>query len=475
MGSGLAGLGSGISETYFAGWAQQQRDEKEKKDEELARQLAAYHALLEHSDTPESEIPNILDAQAKLLKAPKEFYDITAHMRQVMQRQVPYGPEKETTQSITDRMAARGSGIPESTMELPGSVPMRPTIPVKSDGEPGTGFDYGGASPDIQRSIDLARADDIVRQQHRGTMDYRPGIDDVTVLPSGRIIPNRATPLSGEAFTVTTPALLPRVPEEPRMYQPTKTYGDLSQGEATDVRKGKLYADQQEEMLRRQLGVQAKVAEAAAERERIRAEGAQKLEEDRQKGRIAVVQKTYEEKGKLLGPAAMAKIEAPRIAYENSLVATGMSAADAKAASYRLFQAQMDVDLANKKQRIEESKARMTRMGVQNQESFERIRKSKAGLAGAFGVSASQKREFDLRTGTLQNDLAHTLQLLDDAYKKAATVPRVGTVWENSPEKAEVERLEAKKVELWGQIDEVRNGLLNQGTPSVPSARTIRP
>lgn len=407
-GQGLASFAAGLIGTLGGGLLEDRQTEQEQKDKELVRQLAAYHALLEHPDTPESEIPNIVDAQAKLLKAEKHFAPITAQMRAAMKRQVPYGPEKETGQSVNDRISAREAGVPESTSEAANTIQMRPT----------------SASP--------------------------------------------SATVSTAPVSVTNSAVLPRVPEEPTMYQPTKEYGTLTQGEAVDARKGQLYADQQEEMLRRQLGVQAKVAEAAAERERIKAEAASKLEENKQKGRIAAIQKTFEEKGKLLGPAAMAKIEAPRVAYENSLIASGMNENDAKAASYRLFQAQMDVDLAGKKQKIEESKARVNRLGIQNQESFERVRKSKAGLAGAFGVSASMKREFDLRTGTLQDDLTHTLQLLDEAYKKGATVSK-GPYWEKSSEKAEIDRLEAKKDELWMDIDSVRNGLLNQGAPTVPS------
>lgn len=440
----LASFAAGLIGTLGGGLLEDRQTEQAKKDQELVRQLAAYHALLEHPDTPESEIPNIVDAQAKLLKAEKHFAPITAKMREAMRRQVPYGPEKESAQSINDRISANSSGIPETTMELPGTIAMRPT---NSGAVP-----LGGGQP-------------------------RTAPDTAVPLGGNQPrTPSDAVPLGGGSFAVTTPALLPRVPDEPTMYQPTVERSTLTQSEWNDSRKARLYAEQQETMARRQLKIQDDAQEAAAERERARAEAALKLEENKQKGRIAVVQRTYEEKGKLLGPAAMAKIEAPRVAYENSLIAGGMNENEAKAASYRLFQAQMDVDLQAKKQKIEESKARVNRIGIQNTESFERVRKSKAGLAGAFGVSASMKREFDLRTGTLQDDLTHTLQLLDDAYKKAAGVPKVGTIWENSPEKREIDRLEAKKDELWLGIDEVRNGLLNQGAPSVPGApASVRP
>lgn len=412
-GQGLANFASGLIGTLGGGLLEDRQTEQKKKDEELVRQLAAYHALLEHPDTLESDVPGIHDAVGKLLKAPKEWYQITDHMRQAMGRKVPYGPEQETAGSINNRISANSSGVPESTSEAVSSVPMRPTA----------------------------------------------------ANPNGASV--NTAPVS-----VATSAMLPRVPEEPVMTQPMVERGTLTQGEWQDARKGRLYADQQEEMTRRQLRVTGQAQDAAAEKERIRAEKAKELEDVKQKGRIAVIKQIYDAKAGLLPKAAAAKMDAERIAYANSLMygEHPLSEADATAASYNLFQAQVATRLAEQKQKVEESKERVKRMGIQNTESFERVRKSKAGLAGAFGVSASMKREFDLRTGTLQDDLSHTFQLLDDAYKKAAGVPKVGTIWENSPEKREIDRLEAKKDELWQGIDEVRNGLLNQGAPSVPGA-----
>lgn len=400
----LARFASGIAKTFFGGMLQDRQTEKEEKDRELVRQLAAYHALLEHPDTPEADIPDILDAQAKLLKGEKDFAPITAHMREAMKRQVPYGPERETGQSISDRVIARGSGSPEATTELATSVPQRPTA----------------ANP-----TGMATA--------------------------------------SAPMTVITPAVLPRVPEEPQMYQPVREYGTLTQGEALDARKSDIYGRQQEDMMRRQLKIQDQADEGRAERERIRADSARTQEELRQKGRIAVVQKTYEEKGKLLGPAAMAKIEAPRVAYENSLIAGGMNENDAKAASYRLFQAQMDVDLAAKKQKIEESKERMKRMGVQNAESWERIRKSKTTTDGLYGgMSANAKREFDLRTGTLQNQMTSVLRQLEALYRKR------DDEGPDAVRQETIDALENQKADLWVNIDAVRNEMLTRQAPSVP-------
>lgn len=406
-GQDLASFASGITGSFFGGLLEDRQNEQKRKDEELARQLAAYHALLEHPDTPESEIPNILDAQARLLKAEKDFAPITAHMREAMKRQVPYGPERETAGSINDRVSANNSGVPEMDVQLPGSVAMRPTA-------------------------------------------ANPG----------------GTPSGEAAMTVTRSAVLPTVPPEPDMYQPTREYGSLSQGEATDIRKGNLYADQQTEMTRRILATQAQAAETAANRERIRAEGARKLEEDKQKGRVALVRTTYEEKTKMLPVAAQAKTESERLLYRNSLIATGMNKHDADVASFQLFRSQVDTQLAERKQKVEESKARMVRFGVQNAESWERIRKSKTATGLLGGMSSNAQREFGLRTGTLQAEMASVLRQLEVLYKKRDDEgPERPDV---HPRQDAIDALEAQKADLWTNIDAVRNDLLNRSVPSVP-------
>jgi hypothetical protein len=401
-GIGLASLGSGITESFFGGLLKDRQDEKERKDKELVRQLAAYHALLEHPDTPESEIPNIMDAQAKLLKAEKETKPITDHMRQVMRRQVPYGPERETLKSRVDRLAAR-------------TVPSEPTTSALA------------------------------------TLPGSPGS-------------------SSAPTTVTTPALI-SVPPEPVTYQPTTEYGTLTQGEASDLRKTNVYGAQQEAQLRRQLAIQNEVEEGRAAREAERTKRAKELETMKQEGRIKGIRETYEQKGKLLGPAAQAKMEAERIVYRNSLM-RGPNAMDenqAEAASLQMFRAQVDTKLAAKKQQIEESKAQMARMGVLNAKTWEEVRTSKNNRAGlGAGMSAGVKREFDLRTRTLQDQLTSVFRQLEAAYKEAEGAP-------DAAQQANIERLEAEKADLWVSIDNVRNELLTRGASQTPSAPVVRP
>lgn len=91
----LASFGGGLARTLFGGLLADRRREEDDKVQEQVRRLAAYHALLEHPETPESEIPNILDSMAKEVKADKEFAPITANMRAGMKRQVPTGPSSE--------------------------------------------------------------------------------------------------------------------------------------------------------------------------------------------------------------------------------------------------------------------------------------------------------------------------------------------------------------------------------------------
>jgi hypothetical protein len=433
-GQDFASFATGLSGAYLSGLLEDRKREQDDKNDELVRQLAAYHALMEHPDTPESDIPDILDAQAKLLKD-KNMGNITAHMRESMKRQVPYGPEKETAGSISDRISARGSGIPESTMELPNSIAMRPysdAIPLGTGQGRGDAVPLGGGQP-------IGRSD---------------------AVPLGG---------SGSTFTVTRPALLPRVPEEPRMYQPTREYGSLTQGEATDIRKGNLYADQQEEMTKRLLKVQGAADEDRARREAAKAEAARKQEELRQQGRIAVVQKTYDEKRKTLPFAAQAKTESERIVYRNSLMAGGMPEHDADVASFNLFRAQVDTQLAGQKQKIEESKERMKRMGVLNSKTFEDIRKIKDTRSGLYGgMTAGTKREFDLRTGTLQNEMSSVLRQLEVLYKKR------DDEGPDSVRQETIDALENQKAELWTNIDAARNEILGRGVPTVPGAPTQR-
>lgn len=127
-GSGFKGVGLGLLETYFGNVAQERQKQDRQKDSDLARQLAAYHALAEHKDTLESDIPGILDASAKLLKIEKEFAPITQHMREGMKRRVPTGPAGSSEMPVlpTPQGATEALGqAPDNSQ--PYSIDTRPT------------------------------------------------------------------------------------------------------------------------------------------------------------------------------------------------------------------------------------------------------------------------------------------------------------------------------------------------------------
>ncbi len=167
--SQLGQVGSGLMETYFGGLLQQQKIERDQKDKDQAMRLAAFHALLQHPDTPESDIPNILDMVAKEAKAEKDFAPVTAHIRAGMQRRVPTGPEQETAQSISDRMTAQTSGTTTSSdiAPAPGGVPTQIASTLAPSPEPAPSMfqptaEYGSLS---QSEAEDARKMEQFRQQ----------------------------------------------------------------------------------------------------------------------------------------------------------------------------------------------------------------------------------------------------------------------------------------------------------------------
>lgn len=140
--SQLGQIGSGIMETYFGGLLQQQKLERDQKDQEQATRLAAFHALLQHPDTQESDVPNILDMVAKEVKADKEFAPITAHIRAGMARRVPTGPSSEMP--VLPSRGTELTGFPTDT-----SVPTSVTVP-------GPTAEYGSLSQgEAQRAAAL--------------------------------------------------------------------------------------------------------------------------------------------------------------------------------------------------------------------------------------------------------------------------------------------------------------------------------
>lgn len=413
-GQGLANFASGLIGTLGGGLLEDRQTEQKKKDEELVRQLAAYHALLDHPDTLESDVPGIHDAVGNLLKAPKEWYQITDHMRQAMARKVPDGPERETAASINDRISARTSGVPESASEAVSSIPMRPTA----------------ASP------------------------------------------NGATVTTAPVL-VTTPAVLPTVPPEPQLYQPTRQYGDFTLGESKSYRENQDYIVRQRARLEREqqladaaaIAAQKRLDDQQAAREReigLRGEQARKTNEENWKKKVDFLEPQLRAKAGLRVAEVAATLD-PSLPFEERQ----------RLARERVGE-EIQLGIEQKKARIATAKAQMERVGVLNQKTFEDIKKSKAGVAGVFGVSPAAMREYNLRTKRVQEEYSHTLGLLDSALKKAATVSKSalnGKVWENSTEKAEVDRLEAKKSELWSQLDDVANALLTpRVAPQVPGA-----
>lgn len=301
----LAQFASGLTGSLFGGIFQDRQAKQDKEDKDLARQLAAYHALLEHPDTPESEIPNILDAQAELLKVGPKFKGVTDHMRQAMQQQVPNGPERETAQSGANRTVATSTAIQPTTDTLATGLNPRPTNATPTS--PGT----------------------------------------VPMLPD-------AAPQ-----TITTPALSV-VPPEPQMYQPTKAYGEMTQGEAADFRKSQTYIAQQKAMLDRQSELARINGDHAEEMAAQRAKANLELQEQKNAGRIAAVEKTYEEKKKALGPydtAAAAAADKQRLALELQLRAGGMDPTEAKERSGAILSSNMEAILDQHKAKAERDRA----------------------------------------------------------------------------------------------------------------------
>lgn len=404
-GQGLAAFAGGLTQSLFGGLLQDRQDEQKRKDQELVRQLAAYHALLEHPDTPEAEIPNILDSIADSLKVGPKFKPITDHMREGMQRQVPYGPEAETTQSMVDRSVAK-------------SAPTEPATTALA-----TQPNYGVST----------------------TPGYTP-------------------PAAEAPATVSTPALRV-VPPEPVMTQPMRTYGELSQGEAKVYLQGETYRTQQGAMLERQ----SKLAEAAGDRLALRDIQRQQDELERITKRAEEVRKTqtqlFENKIKILPVELQAKARL-RVAQIEATLDPRLPEEERARQARNIASSEIEVAVEQKKQQMEESKARMARMKIENAKDVEQIKIIQGkGTGIAQGMSAANAREFGVRTETLRAELASTMQLLEAAYKVAGGAPVGSQKWE-------IDRLEAKKLDLWTKVDDVRSAILSRaGSGSrVPSA-----
>lgn len=430
-GPSLASLGSGISETFFGGLAQRQQQEQEQKNKELAMQLAAYHSLLEHDDTPMNSIPDILDAQAKLLKIDKKFKPITDHMRQaIAQRgQVPTGPE-ETRQIAT----------PQMHMQLPDAqdIPI-PTAQVPSmDQQQGP---MGGDAPDLSQQA-------------------------VPTVADGGFVQPTPRPQ-------TYSSVVPIVPPEPTTVtmQATRAYGDLTQGEAQDYRKSQFDIQRQKAILDRQ----AQLAEAAGDRTAERDVQRQKDElariEARNAGRMKIVEQTYAEKKKALGgydTQAAANADKQRLALELQYRAAGMDEDEAKRKAGETMSANMESLLG-----LHKAQAQRDLGEVQHWRNTDAARLLAKGGAATRGMSAEQARTF--RANVIEvmpelNAVRGQLEHLKTLLAQGGTPdPAIQT---------RIDELEKRHTDLLLQVKGERDKVMatsQSSTPRVPIAPSVRP
>lgn len=441
----LSALGSGISETFFGHLAEQRQVEQEKKDKELARQLAAYHALMEHQDTPINEIPNIMDAQAKLLKAPKEFYKVTEHMRQAIQQHglVPNGPEQERqipTPQVHFQLPTQGEDVPIPAPQARLNNPD-PSFYLKPQGAPGT---------------------------------EDPGF---AMQPAGFVAPRSPAPQ-------TFQDVVPMVPAEPTTvsYQPTKSYGEMSQGEAEDFRKSQSYITQQKAMLDRQSQLAEEVGNRAAERDVARQKAALELQEKRNAGRMAQIDETFAQKKKALGQydtAAAAAADKQRLALEMQLRAGGMDAQEAKERSGAVLASNMEAILDQHK-----AKAERDRAEVKHWSNTDSVRLVGKGGAATAGMSAGQARTFRANVvevlpelNSVRSQLATLKTLRAQANGTQQGTKKPGDDGYDAGYDAPIEALEKQHTDLLVRINDERKKVLasSPNVSRVPGAPSQTP
>ncbi len=362
MAGEIASLGNRISKTYFGGLAEQRQEEQATKDKDLAYQLAALHALMDHPDTPEGSIPDIIDMQGKLLKAPKEFQQVTQRMREAIQHhgQVPSGPEQETTQSRVNRLAASSA----STV---------PTVDTSSD---------------------------------------QPVYHPVTT-------PGYTPPAPVAPVTTTTPSLAV-VPPAPMMFQPTKAYGDMTQGEVKDYRENRSYIQKQQAMLDRQ----QELANDAGDRATAKQLQGQKDElariEARNVGRLKVVDETYAQKKKALGgydSQAAANADKQRLALELDYRGKGMDPDEAKQKAGEVMSANMEAILGQHLARAARDRAEVAhwRSGDIHRDRLDNV----VGGPAVGGLSPNEIKQFNVEGG---KDLSSSMSKLESELIKQQTL-----------------------------------------------------
>jgi hypothetical protein len=418
----FSNIGAGLLDTYFGRLAKERESADEEKKNEQQLRLQAFHALLTSGNTKVADVPNIMALWAKEAKIHNDpgIQEAIDHMKQAATEQVPYGQEQETAQSRIARMQSGVSAASEQN---------RPPTPVAT-------------------SINL-----------------RP---TVSTVPSEPQVPTSYSPYTPQTEGLTPPApmatpALRVVPPEPQMYQPTRAAGELSQDEYKDYRQGLAYDARQQSVEKRQLVLRAKMDADAAERADKAAAERRALEEFKQKGRVDLSLKNWEQKKSLLEPAAQAKAEGGRLAYKHSLILKGMNEDAAEIASADYFKTVADTSLAEKQAQINERLARMKHWD--NMDAARLM--SKNGAAG--GLSAGQMREFK----------ANILMLLPEwnqIQKQIANIQTGAGGAYTTEEKALLEQLTARRDELKLQIDNARQEVLKksastQSAPSTPGTQ----
>lgn len=360
IGAGLGHVGAGLLDTYFGGVAKERDKADEDKKYETQLRLQALHTLLASGNTQVADIPNIMALWAKEAKIHKDpgIQEAISHMKQAATQSVPYGPERETTDSQVSRVTSQFAAPQATTSPMATSINLR-TVPS----EPGAPT----------------------------SASYSPY--------------SAATENLSAPAPVSTPALKV-VPPEPQMYQPTRVAGSLTQDELEASRKSQFDLQHQGAMLDRQ----AKLAEAAGDRQSVRDIQRQKDQLDQIRARADESRKTqdrvYENKIKMLEPAmqAHAGLRKAQIAVAITAQNPGMDPAEVDKRAGDMALAEIQVGVAQKQAQIEKSKAEIKHWA--NIDARALVSK---GGAATEGMSAGQARIFRVNTLEIVPEL-HSVQ-----------------------------------------------------------------
>lgn len=425
--SPIGHLAIGINESFFSGLTRERRDEQDQKDKEQARRLAGLQLLLKDPGTTEDGVVDTLEQIAKESGIHKEplVRHVIDNMRSGMSRQVSSGPAEIRT---VDRpqfgiappvQAPQGLQVPERKLM---AVPEEPTM--------NTGVAAVAAQP-------TAAAPDLLGLQRQSSV-------------------------------------LTTVPTE-ETYQPTRRYGDLTQAEAEDLRGNTKIIAQQKAMLDRQAELARIAGDEAAEKDARRQKSAIELEETKQKGRIDLASRNYENKKALLEPAAQAKVEGERLAYRKSLILQGRDPVEAEVLAAQHAQGLADITLEAKKQQIAQSKASIEHWKRQDANQLLAINKRGEGIGGATaGMSASEARYLRAQTMEVVPDLNDARKQLDSLYRLRTAVNgtlKPGAANYDTSYDAQIAAQESRRDAALEKINGARQEILGQrqATSSVPS------